>query len=175
MSLDYRALNKVTIPNKYPLPRIDDLLDRMQGAKVFSSLDLVSAYHQIRLVDDDVVKTAFRTPFGLLEYKVMPFGLTNAPSVFMDAMNDVLQGLMFCISICVWYSDLLYKTRRTHQTCYHIIGQKNVKQSFDMLRSASIDVPAIMIPDFNMQFEVLTDASDYALGAILIKQGKPVP
>ena len=81
MCVDYRALNKVTIPNRYPLPRIDDLLDRMQGAKVFSSLDLLYAYHQIRLVDDDVVKTALKTPFGLFEYKVMPFGLTNAPSV----------------------------------------------------------------------------------------------
>jgi hypothetical protein len=83
MCVDYRALNKVTIPNRYPLPRIDDLLDRMQGAKVLSSLDLLSAYHQIRLVDDDVVKTTLKTPFGLFEYKVMPFGLTNAPSVFM--------------------------------------------------------------------------------------------
>jgi hypothetical protein len=67
MCLDYRALNKVTIPNKYPLPRIDDLLDRMQGDKVFSPLGILFAYHQIRLVDDDVVKTAFKTPFGLIE------------------------------------------------------------------------------------------------------------
>jgi hypothetical protein len=94
MCVDYRVLNKVTITNIYPLPRIDDLLDRMQGVKVFSSLDILSAYHQIRLVDDDVMKTAF-TPFGLFDYNAMPFGLTNAPSVFMAAMNDVLQGLIF--------------------------------------------------------------------------------
>jgi hypothetical protein len=81
MCVDYRALNKVTITNKYPLPRIDDLLDRMQGAKVFSSLGLLSAYHQTRLVDDSVVKTAFKTPFGLFEYTVMPVGLTKTPSV----------------------------------------------------------------------------------------------
>jgi hypothetical protein len=91
----------VTIPNKYPLPRIDDLLDRMQGAKVFSSLDLLSTYHQIRLVNDSVVKTAFKPPFGLFEYKVMPSGLTNTPSVFMVIMHDVLQDLKFCISISV--------------------------------------------------------------------------
>jgi hypothetical protein len=91
----------VTLPNKYPLPRIDDLLDRMQGAKVFSSLDLFSAYHQIRRVDDSVVKTTFRTPFSLFEYKVLAIGLTNTTSVFIAVMDDVLQGLKFCISISV--------------------------------------------------------------------------
>jgi hypothetical protein len=83
MCVDNRALNKVTLPNRNPLPRIDDLLDRMQGAKVFSSLDYLSAYYRIELVDYDVVKTAFKTPFGLFEYKVVPFGLTNAPVLWL--------------------------------------------------------------------------------------------
>jgi hypothetical protein len=100
-----------------PLPRIDDLLDRMQGAKVFSSLDLLSAYHQIKLVDDDVVKAAFKTPFGLFEYKVMPFGLTNAPSVFMAAMNDVLQGLNF---VSVYLDDILIFSKTPEEHISHI-------------------------------------------------------
>jgi hypothetical protein len=117
MCVDYRALNKVTIPNRYLLPRIDDLLDRMQGAKVFSSLDLLSAYHQIKLVDKDVVKTAFKTPFGLFEYKVMPFGLTNAPSVFMAAMNDVLLGLN---SVSVYLYDILTFSKTPEEYISHI-------------------------------------------------------
>ena len=75
--------------NGYPHHRIEDLLDKLQGAKIFSSLDILSAYHQIRLNAADLPKTAFKTPGGLYEYRVMPFGLTNAPSVFMAAMNSV--------------------------------------------------------------------------------------
>jgi hypothetical protein len=89
----------------------------MQGAEVFSSLDLVSAYHQIRLVDDDVVKTAFKTPFGLFEYKVVPFGLTNAPSIFMAAMNDVLQGLSF---VSVYLDDILIFSKTPEQHISHV-------------------------------------------------------
>ena len=93
MCIDYRALNKITIKNRYPLPRVDDLLDKLQGAKIFSSLDLLSGYHQLRLLPEECERTAFKTPEGLYQYKVVPFGLTNAPSVFMSQMNQTLKGL----------------------------------------------------------------------------------
>ena len=99
MCVDYRALNKITIPNRYPIPRIDDLLDKLQGSKVFSSLDLCSAYQQVKLNETDYQKTAFRTPFGLYEYKVLPFGLTNAPSAFISIINEVIADLPFCCRI----------------------------------------------------------------------------
>ena len=94
MCVDYRALNKLTVKNIYPLPRIDELMDRLKGAKCFSKINLRSGYHQIPLHLEDVEKTAFRTRYGRFQSPVMFFGLTNAPATFMHSMHTVLSHLV---------------------------------------------------------------------------------
>ncbi|GJY18140.1 putative reverse transcriptase domain-containing protein [Tanacetum coccineum] len=122
MCIDYRELNKLTVKNRYPLPRIDDLFDQLQGSSVYSKIDLRSGYHQLRVRNEDIPKTAFRTRYGHYEFQVMPFGLTNAPAVFMDLMNRVCRPYLDKFVIVFIDDILIYsKTKEEHDVHLRLI------------------------------------------------------
>ena len=104
--MDYLALNRITIPNRYPLPLMQELQDRVQGAQWLTKMDLKNGFHQIRMKEGDEWKTAFRTRYRLFEFQVMPFSLTNAPSTFQDMMNHVLSDLLDA-GVIAYMDDIL--------------------------------------------------------------------
>ena len=119
LCIDYRQLNRVTIKNRYPLPRIDHLFDQLRGVQVYSKIDLRTGYHQLRVRDTDIPKTAFRTRYGHFEFTVMPFGLTNAPTAFMDPMHRVFQPYLDQF-VVVFVDDILIYSQSEWEHEYHL-------------------------------------------------------
>jgi hypothetical protein len=263
----FEALNKIMVKNHYPLPRIDDLLDQLKNATYFTKLDLRSGYHQVRIFEDDIWKTAFKTKQGLFEWLVMPFGLCNAPATFMWVMNDVFRPFIDDFVI-VYLDDILIFSKSWEDHVKHvrkvldvlkkeklclkmskcefgktslvylgyIVGGGELKidpskveaimkwpkpnnvtevrsflgavqywrkfianfsfiasplhaltstkqvfqwggkqqKSFETLKEKISTTPVLALPDLQQPFEIETDASDYAMGAVLIQRRKPI-
>jgi hypothetical protein len=143
MCLDYRALNTLTIKSKCPIPRIDKIFDRLQGAQYFLSLDLRSRYYQILMKDADIPKTCIRTRYGSFEFLVMPFGLTNAPSTFQAVMNDVFREYLDDF-VMVYIDNILIFSRNAEDHLRHvelILARLRQHQLFENCPSASSTAP----------------------------------
>ncbi|GKF65214.1 putative reverse transcriptase domain-containing protein [Tanacetum coccineum] len=138
MCIDYQELNKLTVKNRYPLPRVDDLFDQPQGSSFYLKIDLRSGYHQLRVRKEDISKTAFKTRYDHYEFQVMPFGLTNAPAVFMDLMNRVFKPYLDKLVIVFIDDILIYsKSKQEHEEHLKIILKLLKKEECRSLSTGS--------------------------------------
>nr|GEZ62147.1 retrotransposon protein, putative, Ty3-gypsy subclass [Tanacetum cinerariifolium] len=203
MCIDYRKLKKLTVKNQYPLSRIDELFDQLQRSKVYSKIDLRSGYHQLRVREEDISKTAFRTHYGHYEFQVMSFGLTNAQAVFMDLMNRVCKPYLDRFVIVFIDDILIYsKNGKEHEghlklilkllkeeelyakfsKCKFWLSKKSMKfdwgekaeAAFQLLKQKLCSAPIFALHEGSKNFVVYCDASHKGLGAVLMQKEKVI-
>ncbi|GJS64991.1 putative reverse transcriptase domain-containing protein [Tanacetum coccineum] len=195
---------RLAVKNRYPLPRIDDLFDQLQGSRVYSKIDLRSGYHQLRVREEDIPKTAFRTRYGHYEFQVMPFGLTNAPTIFMDLMNRVCKPYLDRFVIVFIDDILIYsKSRKEHEGHLKLILRllkkeefydkfskcefwlskngavkfdwgEKAEAAFQLLKQKLCSAPILALPEGSENFVVYCDASHKGLGAVLMQKEKVI-
>ncbi|GKE63617.1 putative reverse transcriptase domain-containing protein [Tanacetum coccineum] len=170
--LEELELNKLTIKNRYPLPRIDDLFDQLQGSQYFSKIDLRSRYHQVRVHEDDIPKTAFRNRYGHFEFTMMPFGLTNAPTVFMDLMNRFLGHVINGDGIHVDPTKI--EAVKNWKAPRNLSKGEKQENAFQTLKDKLCNAPILALPDGPEDFMMYCDASGLGLGCVLMQRGKVI-
>ncbi|GKB14098.1 retrotransposon protein, putative, ty3-gypsy subclass [Tanacetum coccineum] len=177
MCIDYWELNKLTVKNRYLLPRIDNLFDQLQGSSVYSKIDLRSGYHQLRVCEEDISKTAFKTQYGHYEFQVMQFDLTNAPAVFMDLMNRVCKPYLDKFMIVFIDDILIYsKTKQEHEEYLKLILQLLKKEELyaKFSKFGFPNSPILALPKGVENFIVYCDASHKGLGVVLMQNKKVI-
>ncbi|KAL0291840.1 UNVERIFIED_CONTAM: Transposon Ty3-G Gag-Pol polyprotein [Sesamum radiatum] len=174
LCVDYRQLNRVTVKNKYPLPRIDDLLDQLKGATTFSKIDLRSGYWQLRIAEKDIPKTAFRTRYGHYEFLVMPFGLTNAPAAFMALMNRGFPWARDIWRFVEGFSIIAGPLTKLLRKGVAFQWTEQCQRSFDELKKRLTSTLILVLPSGSGGYVVYTDASKQGLGCVLMQNGKVI-
>ncbi|GJT39434.1 putative reverse transcriptase domain-containing protein [Tanacetum coccineum] len=174
MCIDYRELNKLTVKNHYPLPRIDDLFDQLQGSSIYSKIDLRSGYHQLRVREEDIPKTAFRTRYGHYEFQVMPFGLTNAPAIHtVKFLGHVFDSSGIHVdptkieAVKNWASPTI-----PSEIC-QFLGEEQ-EEAFQLLKQKLCVAPILAPPEGSDDFVVYCDASIKGLGTVLMQRMKVI-
>jgi hypothetical protein len=173
LCVDYRALNAVTIKNKYPLPRIEVLFEQLKGAKIFSKIDLNSGYHQLRINEEDIEKTTFSTRYGHYEYIVMSFGLTNAAAAFMEAMNRMLHEYLDDFIIVFLDDILIYsKSEEEHERYLSLVLETLQKNQFyaKLKKCAFLLLKVSFLDHVINQHGILVDPKNVA---IVVKWQRP--